>query len=152
MSEKKSGVGKFLVGAAIGVGAGLLFAPDKGTITRRKLANKLDEAIKSLEGIDKDEVKRDIIKRVDEIRLELSDMDSEKILKAAKEKARIIEKKAEELYKEAVKRGTPVLESIAQEIRTEAINATREVLNKLEESEKTSKPVSKIKKAKTSKA
>ena len=37
MSNKKSGFGKFLAGAAIGVGLGLLFAPKKGEDTRKDL-------------------------------------------------------------------------------------------------------------------
>ena len=39
--EKKNGLGKFLAGAAIGAGLGLLFAPKKGSELRKDLKNKL---------------------------------------------------------------------------------------------------------------
>ena len=38
--SKKSGLGKFIAGAAIGAGLGLLFAPDSGEKTRKVLKRK----------------------------------------------------------------------------------------------------------------
>ena len=41
MSKKKSGLGKFLVGAGIGAGLGILFAPKSGSETRKELKQKI---------------------------------------------------------------------------------------------------------------
>ena len=38
--ERKSGFGKFLLGAGIGVGLGILFAPKSGKETRQELKEK----------------------------------------------------------------------------------------------------------------
>ena len=40
--SKKSGVGKFIAGAVLGAGLGILFAPKKGSETRKDLKEKLD--------------------------------------------------------------------------------------------------------------
>ena len=43
--SKKSGLGKFLLGAGIGVGLGILFAPKSGKETRADLKKKMDNLI-----------------------------------------------------------------------------------------------------------
>lgn len=134
--SKKSGLGKFIVGASIGAGLGLLFAPKKGSETRRDLKKKMDELIEKAKGIDAEEVRDNIEAKIAEIKEELADLDKEKVLKIAKKKARQIQDAAEELVEYAVDKGTPVLESAASSVRQKAIDVTKEVLNKLEKEEK----------------
>ena len=43
--SKKGGLGKFIAGAALGAGLGLLFAPDSGENTRKVLKKKLDDLV-----------------------------------------------------------------------------------------------------------
>ena len=69
--KKKSGLGKFLAGAAIGAGLGVLFAPKKGSETRRELKQKFDELVAKAKEIDIDEVKENIENKVEEIKAEL---------------------------------------------------------------------------------
>ena len=134
--SKKSGLGKFLVGAGIGAGIGLLFAPKKGSETRRDLKKKMDELVDKARGIDIDEVRDNIEAKIVEIKDELADLDKEKVLKIAKKKAKQVQDMAEELVQYAVDKGTPVLESSAEAVRQKAIDVTKEVLKKLEKEEK----------------
>ncbi len=134
--KKKKGWGKFLAGAAIGAGLGILFAPKKGSETRRELKEKLDELANKVKGIDMDDVKESIELKIEEIKMELADLDKEKVLKIAKEKGNALKKKSEELVSLAVEKGTPVLQKAAEEVREKTIIVVKEVLNKLEKKDK----------------
>ena len=130
--DKKSGLGKFIAGAAVGAGLGILFAPKKGSETRKDLKNKLNEFIGKAKEIDINEVKEEFFKKVDEVKKELEDLDKEKVLKIAKQKGEELKKKSEELLALAKEKGTPVLENVANEVREKAIIVVKEVLEKLE--------------------
>ena len=132
MSNKKSGVLKFLAGLGIGAGLGLLFAPKSGEETRRELKEKLDEFIKAVKDIDIKEVKDEFVAKIEEIKEELVDLDKEKVKKIAEEKAEALKKKVNELVELAKAKGTPVVEGIANDLRNKAINVTKDVLRKLE--------------------
>ena len=115
--SKKGGVGKFVLGAGLGAGLALLFAPKKGSELREDLKNKLDELLKKAKEVDLEDVTDEFTKKVEELKRELKDLDKEKVLKIAKEK------------------GTPVLESIARDVKKSTASVIKEVLKKLETEE-----------------
>ena len=118
MSEKKSsGFGKFLAGAAIGVGLGVLFAPKAGSETRKELKEKFDELVKKVKELDVQEVKDSFLKKIDEIKEELADLDKEKVISIARERAEVIRKKMDELYKEAKEKATPVVQKAVEDLK-----------------------------------
>lgn len=133
MSNKKSGLGKFLAGIGIGAGLGILFAPKSGSETRKDLKKKIDEFAEALKDIDINEVREEFLNKVDEIKCELEDLDKEKVLNIAKKKADLLKKKVNELVELAKEKGTPVLEGVANDLRTKATNVTKDVLKKLED-------------------
>ena len=98
----KKGFGKLLAGIGLGVGIGMLVAPEKGTETRKKLMKKLNDMYESIKNIDAEEIKETIEKQINDIKKELEDLDKEKALKIAKQKGKAIVKKCEELYNLAV--------------------------------------------------
>lgn len=137
--RKKRHTGKFLLGAVVGAGLGILFAPKAGSETRRELKEKMSELLKKVKEIDIDEVKENITLKVEEIKQEISDLDREKVLKIAKQKGNDIKEKCEELVQLAKRKGTPILESVADEVREKAIVAVKEILDRLEASDKKEK-------------
>ena len=135
MSKKKGGLLKFVAGLGLGVGLGMLFAPKKGEELRKELKVKFDELLNKAKEIDVKEVADDFMKKVNDLKAELEDLDKEKALAIAKKKGEELKKKASELVELAKEKGTPVLEKAADEVRERAILVTKEVLKKLENKE-----------------
>ena len=132
MKNNKKGFGKFLLGLGAGIGLGMLFAPKSGEELRRDLKNKMNLFLDEVKNIDLKEVKDEFLTKLDEVKIQIEELDKEKVLQIAKEKAEALKGKTEELLALAKEKGTPVLERTADEIRQKAIDVTKEVLKKLE--------------------
>lgn len=134
---KKNGLGKFVLGALVGAGIGVLFAPKKGSETRAELKVKLNELADKAKNLKANDVKIYIEDRIDEIKIALDELDKEKVLEFAKEKANQINKKTDELVKYVVEKGTPVMEKTATAIKEKASLVIKDVLKRLEKEDKT---------------
>lgn len=134
--KKKSGLGKFVAGVAIGTGIGVLFAPKKGSETRAELKAKLEELYKKAKELDMEEVKENIEIKIAEIKAGLEDLDKEKVIEIAKTKAKQLQNMCEELVQYVVEKGTPVMEKTAATVREKTATVCREVLEKLKADEK----------------
>ena len=128
----KKGLGKFVLGAAVGVGLGILFAPRSGKETRKMLKDKMDDLVKEAKELDKEEVKEAVIAKINEIKEGIKNLDKETAIEIAKNQGKKIRDKAEDLVEYVKEKGTPVMEKTAETIRSKTIDVTKEVLNKLE--------------------
>ena len=129
---ENKGWGKFIIGAGIGAGLGLLFAPKKGSETRAELKEKADELVKKAKEVNPEDISKAFEKKVDEIKKELKDLDKEKVLKIAKEKGELVKAKATDLVNLAKEKGTPILEDAANELREKALVVAKEAVKRLE--------------------
>ena len=136
MKMSKNGLGKFVAGVAVGIGIGILVAPKKGSETRQDLKIKMDDLLDKAKKLKKEDVKLAIENKVNAIKKALADLDKEKVLEAAKKKAKQIQEMTSELVDYVIEKGTPVVEKAASAVRERAIVVTKAALNKLENQEK----------------
>ena len=136
MSKDNKGIGKFVMGAALGAGLGILFAPKKGSETRELLKKKMTELTNHIKNIDVEEVKEEFEKKVNEIRMELVDLDKEKVLEIAKEKCNDLKIKTQELVELAKDKGTPVLRETAKDLLETVVKVSKETIKKLDNADK----------------
>lgn len=122
--------------AAVGVGAGMLFAPKKGSEIRHSLKMKIKDLIANIKSINSKEIKEKFEKKIKSLEKEIKNLDKEKVLSLAKTKVELIKIKTDELVELAKKKGNAALEKSANEVREKAIIVTKSVLKKLEKNKK----------------
>ncbi len=135
----KRSIGNLLLGAAIGASLGILFAPKKGSETRKELKEKMLDLVSSAKELSVSDVSAMIEAKITEIRRDLNDLDKEKVLSIAKEKSELIKEKCQDLVDLAINKGTPVLKDAAIGVRDKTIEVMTGMIQKLEIVEKGTK-------------
>ena len=103
-----------------------------------ELNNQIVEA-EEVKKIDVEDVKRQFQDKIIQIQDELEDMDKERAMDLAKKSAKNVKEKSQELVDLAIEKGTPILRDAADAVREKAVVVTRDVLAKLEKTEKVAK-------------
>lgn len=128
----KSGIEKFAAGVVVGAVAGVLLAPKSGKETREDLKNAFNDLLEKAKTIKAEDVKAAIEKKVAEIKEGLADLDKEKVLAIAKEKAAALKEKCNDLVAYAKEKGSPVVEKTAKDVKHKTADVVRGVLERLE--------------------
>lgn len=138
---KRSGLGKFIAGALVGVGLGVLFAPKKGSETRADLKNMCNDLIDKAKNLNADDVKNYVEAKVADIKQSIEELDKEKVLEFAKEKAKLVNQKADELVAYVKEKGTPIMEKTANSIKEKASSVASDVVERLKKEDNTQEGV-----------
>lgn len=135
MSQNK--FGRFLSGVLVGIGLGILVAPDKGENTRLELRKSFDKLINTIKDIDIESTKAALINKLAEIESDLTDLDTAKKTDIVKEKTELINQKCDELISVANNTDANMLNDVIKEVKKNTTKLANTVLNSLEESEET---------------
>lgn len=95
MSENR--FSRFITGALVGIGLGLLIAPQEGNETRQKLKSSLNELLDSVKEIDIEETKIIFMQKLRSIKDDLNDLTTDAKLKIIKDRIKHIKTTCEEL-------------------------------------------------------
>ncbi|MBE6156415.1 MAG: hypothetical protein E7161_01580 [Firmicutes bacterium] len=139
MSKKRN----FLIGAAVGLGLGFLFAPKSGKETREDLSRLIKDLIEKAKQIDVEEVKNAIIVKTKELENTLKDLDKETAKQLIIDKTNDVKIKAQELVDLAIEKGTPIVEKTAKKVKSKTAEILKNTAEKLEEPKKTNRKTKK---------
>ncbi len=132
----KNGGGKFLLGALIGVGIGMLLAPKSGKELRKDLKVKIDELIEKVKEMDiLPEFNNSIEKQLKKIEKDIEMLEKETILKLAKEKVVEIENKLTDIAVKLEELDNDEVKFIFEDIKRKAGKVTKNTIKKLENAE-----------------
>ena len=136
---KKKTFGALIAGGFLGATLGVLFAPRKGSDTRKILGEKVDDLAQKAKDIDYEDLRIQLEDKISDIKCELKELDKEKVFEIAKQKSEMLKKKVEELAIIAKEKATPVVNDAIEDLRKSVIKTTKEIINKLEEKDKDKK-------------
>ena len=130
--KKEKNIAALVTGALVGVGLGLLFAPKKGSETRKDIKRKYKELSNKVSEIDMEDIEDFIEDAKTEIENELKNLKKEKVLSKAHDKANEIKIRCDEIIEMATAAGNEALENTVKEFKTKTVKALKEVIKKLE--------------------
>ena len=142
MSKKRN----FILGTALGISLGMLFAPKSGKETRSDLSKLINDLYDKAKEIDVEEVKNAIIVKTQELENTIKDLDKETAKQLIVDKSKEVKIKAQELVDLAKEKSAPVVEDAAKKVKNKTAELLKNTAEKLEDNEE-KKTVRKTKKS-----
>ncbi|MBR5662983.1 MAG: YtxH domain-containing protein [Bacilli bacterium] len=127
----KSGLGKFIIGACIGVGIGLLVASKPGKETREDIKKKFKELEDKFRELDMSDLKAGAVEKLDVLKEKIANLDSDQVADFTKEKIADIKNGLSDLTKSVKKKSVPVIKRIVDDI-SEKLDSMNESIEKEE--------------------
>lgn len=127
----KSGLGKFIIGACIGVGIGLLVASKPGKETREDIKKKFKELEDKFRELDINDLKDGAIEKLETLKEKIANLDSDQVADFTKEKIGDIKNGLVDLTKSVKKKSVPVIKRIVDDI-SEKLDSINESVEKEE--------------------
>lgn len=136
MKKKKvmKTVGVATLGAAVGAGLGIMFAPKKGSETREDLKKAINDLKSKIKNINIKETKKSLEDKVSKLEEDIESLYEEDILGNVKKKSKEILHNIEDLMKISKEKGEDMIEETIFNLKTKAIEVTEDIQNKLEKS------------------
>lgn len=130
---------KLKIGAALGTGAviggilGVLFAPQKGSETRKQLKTSFINLKDKIMNIDEESIKKTIEKKLDNIDIELAKLEMIDSYKKAKKQAKKVVCKINKLMDYTKRKGMSEFEDLILDLKEKASDISEEILTDLED-------------------
>ncbi len=118
---------KFITGALVGLGLGLLIAPTEENESKKELNKSLRNLLDSVKNIDVEKTKSAFMKRLTEIRDELNDLSDETRKELVKVKINKIKETCLELEAISKEYDKPIVEMAAKEVEERADSLLEEI-------------------------
>ena len=122
----------FILGAALGVGAGLLFAPYRGVTMRKKVAAKLNDVTTYVKNMNSETLRNDCLGILNNIKDYLEELDSAKLKSDAIVIGNKLKKEVNKLAGKVKEVSEPVVNKAIDDFRSNTVVLLKKTVEKLE--------------------
>lgn len=122
----------FILGAALGIGVGMLLAPYRGVTMRKKVSAKVDEVANYIKNMNSEILRNDCLSILNNIKGYLEELDSAKLKGDCIVAGNKIKKEVNKLAGKVKNAATPVLEKAVEDLRSNTVALLKKTVEKLE--------------------
>lgn len=122
----------FILGVALGVGAGMLLAPYRGVTMRKKVSAKVDEVANYIKNMNSEILRNDCLGILNNIKGYLEELDSAKLKGDCIVAGNKVKKEVNKLALKVKNAAIPVLDKAVEDLRSNTVVLLKKTVEKLE--------------------